>query len=283
MGFVVHPFTEQKKAMWEAEGRGTGHGATYKPWLIEGDMPADSGTLDRFVCSLSGRMVITFSSIEQRGRQYYEIAEGTQDIRERVPLDREETRSIARALGIPHPKDSDSGTDYVMTTDIVVTQQTDDGTQSSLPRSCLDHRNISHWRMIEHSEIERRYWARRKSRWKFLTNDDRCMPKLLFENLDKLRGNRFPPANQHFKGQFEALCAALVEAVIRETSLLPLGQWGEKYRVANGLKDGEANAALLYLIFHKRLIADLVTSPVLQQRVVDIGRATVRHYQVVVQ
>ena len=74
-----------------------------------------------------------------------------------------------------------------------------------------------------------------------------------------------------------------MEAVIRETSLLPLGQWGEKYRVANGLKDGEANAALLYLIFHKRLIADLVTSPVLQQRVVDIGRATVRHYQVVVQ
>ena len=115
MGFVVHPFTETKKERWEAEGRGTGHDATYRAWLMEGDMPADSGTLDRFVCSLSGRMAITFSSIEQRGRQYYEIARGTQEIRERVPLDREETRSIARALGIPHPKDGDSGTDYVMT------------------------------------------------------------------------------------------------------------------------------------------------------------------------
>lgn len=279
MGFVVHPFTESKKAGWEAEGRGTGHDASYRPWLIEGDLPADSGTLDRFVCSLSGRMAITFSSIEQRGRQYYEIARGTQEIRERVPLDREETRSIARTLGIPHPKDGDSGTDYVMTTDLVVTQQTVDGTPILLPRSCLDHRNISHWRFIEYSEIERRYWARRKSRWKFLTNDDRCMPKQVFENLDKLRGHRFPPENQHFEGQFEALCCALVEAVLRETSPMPLGQWGENYRVTNGLTAGGANAALLYLIFHKRLIADLVTSPVLQQRVVDIGRATVRHYQ----
>lgn len=279
MGFVVHPFTEQKKARWEAEGRGTGHGAAYKPWHIEGDVPADSGTLDRFICSLSGRMVVTFTSIEQRARQYYEIATGTQEIRERLPLDREETRHIAKVMGIPHPRDRDSGTDYVMTTDLVVTQQTVDGTEILLPRSCLDHRNISHWRIIEHSEIERRYWARRKARWKLLTNDDRCMPRQVVENLDKLRGNRFPPENQHFKGHFEALCCALVEAVLREASRIPLGQWGENYRVANGLRDGEANAALLYLVFHKRLIADLVTSPVLHQRVVDVGRATIHHYQ----
>jgi hypothetical protein len=279
MGFVIHPFTEQKKARWEAEGRGTGHGAEYKPWLIEGDVPADSGTLDRFICSLCGRMAITFSSVEQRGRQYYEIATGTKEIRERVPLDRDETRLIAKELGLSHPKDQESDTDYVMTTDLVITRQTSDGTQILLPRSCLDHRNISHWQIIEHSEIERRYWARRKARWKFLTNDLRCMPTQLFENLDKLRGNRFPPENQHFKGQFESLCHSLVEAVLREASPMPLGHWGENYRVANGLNDGEANAALLYLIFHKRLIADIVGSPVLQQRVVDVGRATARHYQ----
>ena len=42
------------------------------------------------------------------------------DIREQFPLDRDETRQIAAAMGVKHPADSASQTDIVMTTDFMI-------------------------------------------------------------------------------------------------------------------------------------------------------------------
>lgn len=274
-----YPFTEEKFERWTKEGRGTGTGADYRPWLTEADLPAKFGHKTRYVCAISGARGVAFSTTESRARMYYEAVEGVKGIRCQVPLDREATRKIATELGIAHPRDPASGVDIVMTTDLVVSYQAPSGKLIEMPRSCKMDNKLDDFNQAEHAEIERRYWLQQSATWKFITNSERCLPPQLVANLTLMLQWRFQPdaAVQPFSGYFEGLCERLVSAVLSYRGRETLSEFGARYQADAGLKPGEAIGALLHLIFRHRLRADLAGSSLVDQRVADIAAATIAH------
>ena len=238
-------------------------------------MPARFGHKDRLICGVCGRRGIAFSTIETNARRYYESVENVVDIREQYPLDRETTRAIARELGIQHPRDPESLVDIVMTTDLVLTYRSNDGQVMLLPRSCKVDGNLHDFNQAEHAEIERRYWLREGWLWRFVTEAARCQPRVMVENLSLLSPARFKPEVQPYSGYFDELCDRLVAAVVNYHGNAKLGEFGATYQSENGLAPGEATRALLYLIFRHRLRGDIVGSPLIDQRVVDIAAATI--------
>nr|WP_254052811.1 TnsA endonuclease N-terminal domain-containing protein [Bacillus sp. V59.32b] len=102
---------------WIKEGRGSGFGAEYKPWLKIQDV-SSKGRSTRLKGIKTNRQHEFLSDLE---RNYFYITEYSDlviDIREQFPLlPLEETIVIADELGIKHPTNPRSGELIVMTTD----------------------------------------------------------------------------------------------------------------------------------------------------------------------
>lgn len=111
-------FDEDKITRFHKEGRGTGCGAAYKPWLTVRDVPS-SGRSHRPHGLKTGRVHHLLSDIEHDLFLLLDWADSVRDIREQFPLDRSITQRIAEKTGIPHPLDRPSRTPLVMTTDVV--------------------------------------------------------------------------------------------------------------------------------------------------------------------
>jgi hypothetical protein len=63
----TYPFTEDRKALWEREGRGTGDGETWNPWLHRGDFNSRGiATIDSLYGD-NGREIHDFSVPERNG------------------------------------------------------------------------------------------------------------------------------------------------------------------------------------------------------------------------
>ena len=112
-------FDEARIGRFVKEGRGTGTGATYKPWLTIGDVPSE-GRSHRVLGLKTGRLHHMLSDLELRLFQILDWNDAVQDIREQFPLDRNKTQAIADRLGIRHPVDTVTKTPMVMTTDFLV-------------------------------------------------------------------------------------------------------------------------------------------------------------------
>jgi hypothetical protein len=277
MTFRHYPFTEAKLKLWTQERRGTGTGADYIPFLQPGDIAMSKEALDRLKCALTGRMAVTFNPIEYRGRSYYELAPGIVDAREHLPLDRDETRAIAKELGVKHPVDRESGVDLVLTTDLVLTLRQASLRDVLLPRDFEPHHvlsSASSFDRIIAFEIARRYWSRRGCQLKIVTDSERCMPKQLMSNIALLRPWRFRPEVEPYPGHFDAVCERIVNELSRYEGDLRLGEWGEDFRARHQMSVGRANEALLHLIYRKRLMADLRAEDLMQQPAKAIATAT---------
>lgn len=274
MSFRPYPFTDEKLERWLREGRGSGEGQTYIPWLQEGDVPPEMGHLERVPCSKSGRMAITFSTIELWARLYFDARKAVIGIEEQYPLDRETTRRIARGLAIQHPRDPRSHVDIVITTDLVVRVRTADGRVVRLPRSCKAHDSIADYNDAEHAEIERRFWAEQGVEWKLITNSPKCMTPQLIHNLDTLKKHRFTPEQQPYVGYFERLCDDFVAHVSRNARDISLGDLAKQFGAYRGLSPGDAPAVALFLLHQERLRGDLAGPPLLQQSALAVAHAS---------
>ena len=273
MSFKNYPFTEVKLQRFNAEGRGTGEGATYIPFLIEGDVPSSRGHMERFKCAKSNRIAICFSTIELHARMYYDSRARVISIEEQFPLDRESTRRIARSLGVVHPRDPNSRLDIVMTTDMVVRVREADGRIWKLPRSCKAHSSLTDWNDAEHAEIERVYWTELGHKWRLVTDSDRCMPPRLIENLHAIKPHRFAPQLQTFEGQFDRQCEDLVSAIRLNDDDLSLDEFCSRHETSRGLDAGNASSIALHLIHRQRLHADLAGPPLMRQGVLAMAAA----------
>lgn len=116
-----YQFDETKVQKYVVEGRGTGDGAGYKPWLTIHDLPS-KGRCHRVLGIKTGRVHHLLSDGEWKSFLRFEADPAVVDIREQFPLDRRQTYRIARELGIRHPVTT-SGTPYVLTLDFLITRR----------------------------------------------------------------------------------------------------------------------------------------------------------------
>ncbi|WP_343778370.1 TnsA endonuclease N-terminal domain-containing protein [Clostridium sartagoforme] len=167
------------------EGRGTGIGNEYIPWLKIQDVPS-LGRATRLKGIKTGRQHEFLSDMERNYFYILEYSDNVVDIREQFPLlPLEETILIANELGINHPKHPETGEFIVITTDFLVTV---DGEDKMLERArtIKAKDDLLDKRVIEKFEIERVYWSKKEIDWGIVTEEE--IDKAIAHNISYVHG-----------------------------------------------------------------------------------------------
>ncbi|MHB1883241.1 MAG: TnsA endonuclease N-terminal domain-containing protein [Acidithiobacillus sp.] len=149
---------------WIKQGRGSGTGKDYQPWLTVRDLPS-AGRSHRVWGFQTQRTHHLLSDLELAAFFLFDWNPVVTDIREQYPLRLDETLEIATQVGIRHPEVR--GQVQVMSTDFLV-----DTNKQNLPRMAIQVKtasDLSNPRIIEKLELERRYWESKGVPWYLLT------------------------------------------------------------------------------------------------------------------
>jgi hypothetical protein len=171
--------SEIKVQKWLKEGRGSGQGRDYKPWLTVRDVPSD-GRSHRIFGHKSQRIHHFLSDLELAVFFVLEWHQDTEDIREQFPLRTEDTLALANDLGISHP--SYRGVPQIMTSDFLV--NTKNAQRSKFVLQAKYSEALQDARTIEKLELERRYWLQKSIPWMLITEKD--IPNIVFQNISWL-------------------------------------------------------------------------------------------------
>jgi len=257
-------WTEQKIAKYEKEGRGQGEFGNYKPWLTIQDVPSE-GRSHRPIGWKTNRIHHLLSDMERNLFYCLEWANDVLDIREQFPImNREETVQISEELGISHPKDKETGTPIVLTTDLFITVKRENGIRY-VAKSVKPSDKLEDKRTVEKLDIEREYWTRKGVSWALITEKD-LMPNFV-RNMATLHPYYYPKTHEHVVLGDE-LCFWLSES--KETLVTQLSRFDEEH----GLDAGSALSLFKYLlarkiirfdikgtVFSTRMATDLFTYP----------------------
>lgn len=171
--------TEAKQQQWIKEGRGSGEGKNYKPWITVRDLPSE-GRSHRVFGHKTQRTHHLLSDLELAVFLILEWNQETTDIREQFPLRQEDTKALALEIGIDHP--ATSGAIHTMSSDFLVS--TSNINQSKFALQVKYAQAMQDSRTIEKLEIERRYWLKKEVPWYLVTELD--IPKTVFQNISWL-------------------------------------------------------------------------------------------------
>ncbi|NIA58259.1 heteromeric transposase endonuclease subunit TnsA [Bacillus pacificus] len=170
---------------WIKQGRGSGIGADYKPWLKIQDV-SSLGRSTRLKGIKTGRQHEFLSDLERNYFYLTEYSDFIVGIREQFPLlPLEETIVIAEELGIKHPTDPKTGESIVMTTDFLLTVDKGQGV-FEVARTVKMKDELLKERVLEKFEIEREYWQRRDIDWGIVTEEE--IHKIMARNISYIYG-----------------------------------------------------------------------------------------------
>ncbi len=163
------------------EGRGSGSGRDYLPFITVHDFPS-TGRVHRLPSSTVGRVHHLLSDLEHQVFCELDWHSSVIDIREQFPIAREDSRAIADKLGIAHP--SFGGVDQVVTTDFIVDlNENEKFSRKAISVKYADELNDA--RVIEKLELERSYWLEKDIPFYIVT--EREISKTLIENIKWVR------------------------------------------------------------------------------------------------
>lgn len=155
---------------WWSEGRGSGRGKDYRPWLRIQDL-SSRGRSSRMPGKTTGRTHELLSDLERAVLLELDGIDSVVDIREQYPLPQSSTLRLASQAGIRHPQFR--GIDTVMTTDFVVDWKA--GRRNEMLAISVKYADgLDNHRTVEKLEIERRYWVEEGVRWILVTELDLC-------------------------------------------------------------------------------------------------------------
>lgn len=159
---------------------GQGEFASYKPWFYVRDVPS-KGRSTMVHSSITGRVHHYLSDGEEGIHLLAEFATDTIDIREQYALlPWEETQSIAKRLGLRHPRIPNTGAPSVMTTDLVIFKRQEFGIQivPIAVKTTAELTGDGSDRVHEKLVIEREYWRARGLRRLLMTEDSVSKSKI---------------------------------------------------------------------------------------------------------
>lgn len=178
-------FTQKVLERWLKEGRGSGSGAFYKPWITIHDF-ASTGRCHRIANCHHGRLHHLMSDLEEIVFYLFSWSESVIDIREQFPLlPLDETLAIAEEIGLRHQVDTRSNYPIVATTDFLL-KISDKHGEKYLARTVKPAEQLKDKRILEKFEIERRYWAARNIDWGVITDEN--LPSQLYRNIKLVYG-----------------------------------------------------------------------------------------------
>ena len=160
------------------EGRGTGTGADYKPWIQAREL-GSIGTESVIQDWKHGRSIQCLSQGEARVYYILRWQDDVLDIQEQYPLELELTRGIARRLRLPHPHDQHTH----MTTDFLVTYKNPDGTRYLKAYSIKPNKSHLTDYALKNFAIEQAYWGINGIHIEIIFSDN--LNKILASNIQQ--------------------------------------------------------------------------------------------------
>jgi len=205
-----------REEQWIKEGRGSGKGANYKPWLTIQDV-SSLGRSSRIKGNKINRQHEMFSDLERNYFYISEFSDCVVDIREQFPLlPKSETIVIANELGIKHPTNPKTNEPIVMTTDFLLTIDKDKRF-IDVARTIKMKDELLKERVIEKFEIERVYWERRGIDWGIVTEEE--IPKVMARNLSHIHNyyklTQFDAFRNMNENQIEDLAIEFLHRIIQ--------------------------------------------------------------------
>ncbi|MFY0521338.1 MULTISPECIES: heteromeric transposase endonuclease subunit TnsA [Lysinibacillus] len=210
-----------KAEKWIKEGRGSGVGVDYKPWLNIQDV-SSKGRSTRLKGIKTNRQHEFLSDLERNYFYLTEYSDSVVDIREQFPLlPLEETIVIADELGLKHPTDPKTNEPVVMTTDFLLTVDKGEGL-AEIARTLKMKDELLKERVIEKFEIERVYWERRQVDWGIVTELE--ISKEMARNISYIHDYydiQQYDAFQNISSQhIEDLAMALLQRILNESQCI---------------------------------------------------------------
>lgn len=171
-GMILEP----RFLKWIKQGRGSGTGKDYQPWLTVRDLPSE-GRSHRVWGFQAQRTHHFFSDLELAAFFLFDWSASVTDIREQYPLRLDDTRELATQAGIRHPQMQ--GKIQIMSTDFLVDTNLPERRQFAIQVKTSS--DLSNPRTVEKLELERRYWKLKKIPWYLLT--EKQIPPVVSENI----------------------------------------------------------------------------------------------------
>ncbi|WP_297391538.1 TnsA endonuclease N-terminal domain-containing protein [Acidiferrobacter sp.] len=167
---------DARSEKWIKEGRGSGTGKDYRPWLTVRDVPS-TGRSHRVWGFQTGRTHHLLSDLELAAFFLFDWNPHVTDIREQYPLRLDDTLEIATQAGIRHP--AMKGQPQVMSTDFLL--DTKDESRPKIAIQAKTSSDLAKPRTIEKLELERRYWEGKGIPWYLITEKE--IPKAVTGNI----------------------------------------------------------------------------------------------------
>lgn len=246
-------WSEEKIKRYIKEGRGIGTGRAYKPWINNQSFPSE-GRTSRISGWKTHRVHHLASDNETRYFYLLEWSDIVIDIREQYPLIAyDETVNISKNLGIKHPRDSESGVPYVLSTDFLVTIKVN-GKESYLARTIKPASILDEPRVIEKFEIERRYWEKRKVDWAIVTERD--IPIELARNIEWVHASyNLEDSYELSKEQIKIIAALIKEKAMN--SDLTFIEIADHIDSEMNLDKGTGLSIIKHLLAKKEILIDM--------------------------
>lgn len=249
---------------WIKEGRGSGIGSEYKPWLKIQDV-SSLGRSTRLKGIKTNRQHEFLSDLE---RNYFYITEYSDfviDIREQFPLlPLEETIVIADELGIKHPTNPKTGEPIVMTTDFLLTIKNGQDV-FEVAHTIKMKDELLKERILEKFEIEREYWHRKEIDWGIVTEEE--IPKTMARNISYIHDYydiRDYDVFREMNAQYiEDLSISLMQRLLGTNE--SIRKIANEFDIDTHLPFGSGVTLFYHLLAQKIIIIDMLESINLEQ------------------
>lgn len=263
-------WNEKTIKRFEAEGRGQGSGANYKPWITVADF-SSLGRSHRPWSSKTGRHHELFSDVEYDLFVCLEWPLDVVDIREQHPLDRPSTLQIAQNLGIRHPYYPNTTVPTVMTVDFLVTHLRN-GQRSLVAYNAKRDDAAEDEREMLKLEIQRVYHELAEIPHYLVF--DSLIPKQKATNIKRIRDAALKPGEiepypNYFGGLMDRMAGELAHAPART----PLHTYCSSFDDRHGAITGTGLRVARMLMEERILLPDL-NAPDLESAPLDAFRLT---------
>lgn len=202
MGRDIELNRKYKKHM--KEGRGIGEGADYIPWIKINEF-SSKGRATRIMGIKTKRIHHFHSDNQLRAFLIFEWSNKVIDIRECYPLlDLMEIVDDKDDLSLDKFVDKDSGEQFIITTNFLLTIKEVDGTIKYVARAVKNCTELGKKITIEKLEIEKRYWLEKNIDFKIITEKE--LNRNLCKNLQWIRetildGSEVMPSREELSSQ----------------------------------------------------------------------------------
>lgn len=257
MGYHHRAWTEEKIERLRKQGRGTGVGKDYRPFIEITDL-SSTGLSRRTFSTKTGRVHHLLSDVEWSFFLMLQWSNDVIDIREQFPLDRDITRDVATSLGIAHPCYPGTHTSTVMTVDFLVTRIRND-------EKVLEAYDIKRTeaaediRTLDKLEISRETCSLLDTAHHLIYHS--MLPLQKIKNIEWIFGGQYVEGEQEpYTGYIEEHCSRLLSAMATASNKSILSDFCSQYDERCGLQAGSA-LRFARMLMHERALMPPLESP----------------------